>query len=157
MRIHLLAVGKKMPDWVVTATEEYAGRMPAHCQLVLKEIHAVKRTKKSERKRIMETEGQKLLAAIPDGAFVVALDVLGKSYTSEKLSRQLDDWMLSGRDVALLVGGPDGLSPACLQRADMKWSLSELTFPHPLVRVVIAEQLFRAWSILTSHPYHRAE
>ncbi|PID34055.1 MAG: 23S rRNA (pseudouridine(1915)-N(3))-methyltransferase RlmH [Thiotrichales bacterium] len=157
MRIHLLAVGAKMPDWVVTATEEYAGRMPAHCQLVIKEIPAAKRTRKSERRKIMETEGQKLLAAIPEGAVVVALDVLGKSWSSEQLSQQLDDWMFVGRDVVLLVGGPDGLSPACLQRADMKWSLSDLTLPHPLVRVVIAEQLFRAWSILTNHPYHRAD
>lgn len=156
MRIHLLAIGTKMPDWVVTATQEYAGRMPAHCQLIVKEITAGKRTKNSDLKRIREAEGEKLLAAIPDGALVVALDVKGKSWSTEGLAGQLEKWLLDTQDVALLVGGPEGLSAACLQRADSKWSLSALTFPHPLVRVIIAEQLFRARSILTNHPYHRA-
>ncbi|MEZ5535723.1 MAG: 23S rRNA (pseudouridine(1915)-N(3))-methyltransferase RlmH [Thiolinea sp.] len=156
MRIHLLAVGTKMPGWVETATREYAGRMPAHCQLLVKEISAGKRTKSSDLNRIREAEGEKLLAAIPEGALVVALDVQGKSWSTEGLAKQLESWLLEIQDVALLVGGPEGLSAACLQRADMKWSLSALTFPHPLVRVIIAEQLFRAWSILTNHPYHRA-
>jgi len=86
---------------------------------------------------------------------VIALDVLGKSWSTEQLSGQLDQWLASGQDIVLLVGGPEGLSKACLQRADQKWSLSALTFPHPLVRVILAEQLFRAWSILSNHPYHR--
>ena len=96
-----------------------------------------------------------MLAAIPAGSIVIALDVLGKSWSTEQLASQLDQWLASGQDVALLVGGPEGLSPACLQRADLKWSLSALTFPHPLVRIILAEQLFRAWSILSNHPYHR--
>jgi len=155
LRIHLLAVGTKMPTWVVTATEEYLSRMPAHCQVVVRELAAEKRTKSSDLNRICELEGEKLLAAIPAGSLVIALDVLGKSWSTEQLSGQLDQWLASGQDIVLLVGGPEGLSKACLQRADQKWSLSALTFPHPLVRVILAEQLFRAWSILSNHPYHR--
>ncbi|HPY41824.1 MAG TPA: 23S rRNA (pseudouridine(1915)-N(3))-methyltransferase RlmH, partial [Thiolinea sp.] len=109
----------------------------------------------SDLKRICELEGEKLLAAIPAGSLVIALDVLGKPWSTEQLSSQLDQWLASGQDVALLVGGPEGLSKACLQRSDQKWSLSALTFPHPLVRIIVAEQLFRAWSILSNHPYHR--
>ncbi len=144
-----------MPAWVVTATEEYASRMPAHCQLLVRELPAEKRTRNSDLQRIRDAEGEKLLAAIPVGSLVVVLDVLGKAWSTEQLSGQLSQWLASGQDVALLVGGPEGLSAACQQRADLKWSLSPLTFPHPLVRIIVAEQLFRAWSILSNHPYHR--
>ncbi len=157
MRIHLLAIGTKMPAWVNTGTEEYTSRMPGQCQLVIREIAAEKRTKNSDLQRIRHIEGEKLLAAIPDGSLVVTLDVRGKPWSTEQLATQLDNWMMSGRDVALLVGGPEGLSPACLQRAEQSWSLSPLTFPHPLVRIIVAEQVFRAWSILTNHPYHRGD
>ncbi len=157
MRIHLLAIGTKMPGWVNTATAEYAGRMPPQCQLLIREITAEKRTKNSDLNRIRQSEGEKLLAAIPDGNLVITLDVKGKPWSTEQLSQQLDAWMMSGRDVSLLVGGPEGLSLTCLQRAEQSWSLSPLTFPHPLVRIVVAEQLFRAWSILTNHPYHRGD
>jgi 23S rRNA (pseudouridine1915-N3)-methyltransferase len=157
MRIHLLAIGTKMPGWVNTGTDEYAGRMPPHCQLLIREIAAEKRTKNSDLNRIRQSEGEKLLAAIPDGNLVITLDVKGKPWSTEQLAQQLDSWMMSGRDVSLLVGGPEGLSAACLQRAEQSWSLSPLTFPHPLVRIVVAEQLFRAWSILTNHPYHRGD
>lgn len=146
-----------MPGWVNTGTEEYAGRMPPQCQLLIREIAAEKRTKNSDLNRIRQSEGEKLLAAIPDGNLVITLDVKGKPWSTEHLAQQLDGWMMSGRDVSLLVGGPEGLSPACLQRAEQSWSLSPLTFPHPLVRIVVAEQLFRAWSILTNHPYHRGD
>lgn len=97
-----------------------------------------------------------MLAAIPKGARVVALDVKGKPWSTEGLSSNMEEWMQDGRDVALLVGGPDGLDPRCLQQAQQRWSLSPLTFPHPLVRVIIAEQLYRAHSIIKNHPYHRA-
>ena len=146
-----------MPGWVNTGTAEYAGRMPPQCQLLIREIIAEKRTKNSDLNRIRQSEGEKLLAAIPDGNLVITLDVKGKPWSTEQLSQQLDAWMMSGRDVSLLVGGPEGLSSACLQRAEQSWSLSPLTFPHPLVRIVVAEQLFRAWSILTNHPYHRGD
>lgn len=153
----MLAIGSRMPEWVNTAANDYAARMPPQCQLLVREIQAEKRTKNSDLKRIREAEGQKLLDAVPDGSLVIALDVRGKSWSTEQLSRQLDNWMMGGRDVALLIGGPEGLSAACLQRAELSWSLSPLTFPHPLVRVIVAEQLFRAWSILTNHPYHRGD
>lgn len=146
-----------MPGWVNAGTEEYAGRMPPQCQLLIREIAAEKRTKNSDLNRIRQSEGEKLLAAIPDGNLVITLDVKGKPWSTEQLAQQFDSWMMSGRDVSLLVGGPEGLSPACLQRAEQSWSLSPLTFPHPLVRIVVAEQLFRAWSILTNHPYHRGD
>ena len=97
-----------------------------------------------------------MLAAIPKGAYVIAMEVGGKNWSTEQLSQQLDNWLHGGCDVALLVGGPEGLAPACRARADQLWSLSPLTFPHPLVRVVLAEQLYRAWSLLKGHPYHRA-
>ncbi len=157
MRIHMLAVGTKMPAWVYTGTEEYLQRMPPQCQLLVREITAEKRTKNSDLQRIRQLEGEKLLAAIPDGSLVITLDVKGKPWSTEQLATQLDQWMMSGRDVSLLIGGPEGLSSACLQRAELSWSLSPLTFPHPLVRIVVAEQLFRAWSILTNHPYHRGD
>lgn len=157
MRIHLLAVGTKMPAWVATASNEYASRMPPHCQLLIREIPQEKRSKNSDLQRIRNMEGEKILAAIPSGAKVIALDVQGKSWSTEQLSGQLDNWMQSGQDIALLVGGPEGLSADCLQRADARWSLSALTFPHPLVRIIVTEQLFRAWSILSNHPYHRGD
>ncbi len=157
MRIHLLAIGTKMPGWVNEGTAEYTSRMPPQCQLLVREIAAEKRTKNSDLQRIRQTEGDKLLAAVPDGSMVITLDVQGKPWSTEQLAQQLDKWMMSGRDVSLLVGGPEGLSDACRQRAEQSWSLSPLTFPHPLVRIVVAEQLFRAWSILTNHPYHRGD
>ena len=157
MRIHLLAIGSKMPDWVNTATDDYVGRMPAHCRVVTHEIPSEKRTKAADLKRIRDIEGDKLLAAIPPSSLVIALDVLGKAWSTEQLATQLDHWMQGGRDVALLIRGPEGLSEACLQRAEQRWSLSPLTFPHPLVRVMVAEQLFRGWSILSNHPYHRGD
>jgi 23S rRNA (pseudouridine1915-N3)-methyltransferase len=97
-----------------------------------------------------------MLKALPGGARVIALDVDGKRWSTEQLGVSLGDWMREGRDLALLVGGPEGLAASCLQRADERWSLSPLTFPHPLVRVILAEQLYRAWTLLKGHPYHRA-
>jgi len=96
-----------------------------------------------------------MLQAVPERARVVALDPKGKSFTTERLAGKLESWMMGGTDVALLVGGPEGLSPECLQASQEKWSLSQLTFPHPLIRVILAESLYRAWSVMTNHPYHR--
>ncbi|ACL73353.1 23S rRNA (pseudouridine(1915)-N(3))-methyltransferase RlmH [Thioalkalivibrio sulfidiphilus] len=155
MRIHLIAVGERMPAWVNAAYAEYANRLPAECSLNLKEIPAVKRGKNADLARIAETEGARMLEAIPKDCLVVALDEKGRSFSTAELSRRLDDWMHSGRDLALLVGGPEGLTDACRARADLVWSLSPLTFPHPLVRVILAEQVYRAWSLLRGHPYHR--
>lgn len=145
-----------MPAWVEQGYEEYAQRMPVEAQLMLKEISPGKRGKNADISRIMQDEGQRIQAAIPKNNHIVALDVKGKAWSTEQLAERLGQWMQSGQDVALLVGGPDGLSPQCRQQADEYWSLSPLTFPHPLVRVILAEQLYRAWSLLRNHPYHRA-
>jgi len=156
MQIHLIAVGSKMPGWVTEGFDEFARRLPAECRLRLVEIPAGKRGKNADIARLTQDEGEKMLAAIPKGAHVVALEVDGKDWSTEQLSEQLDSWLHGGSDVALLVGGPEGLSAACRARADQLWSLSRLTYPHPLVRVVLSEQLYRAWSLLKGHPYHRA-
>jgi 23S rRNA (pseudouridine1915-N3)-methyltransferase len=156
VRIHLLAVGTRMPSWVVEGYREYTKRLPRECSLQLVEIPPAKRHKSLSAEQARQQEGQAILAALPKDCSVVALDVRGKPWSTETLATQLDDWLVSGRDVALLVGGPDGLSDACLERADQRWSLSALTYPHALVRIVLAEQLYRAWTINTGHPYHRS-
>ena len=155
MHIHLIAVGNRMPAWVEQGFNEYAKRLPPECSLTLIEIPAGKRGKSADLVRITEKEGQQMLAAIPKGALVVALEVTGRQWDTRQLAEKLGQWMQDGRDVALLVGGPEGLAPECLTRAEGKWSLSALTLPHPLVRVVLAEQLYRAWSVTQNHPYHR--
>ena len=119
------------------------------------EIPAEKRSVNADLKRITEREGEKMLQIIKPAHHIVALDVKGKLWTTEQLAEQLVHWQQSGRHIDLLVGGPEGLAPACLQKAHQTWSLSPLTFPHILVRLIIAEQIYRAWSILNQHPYHR--
>ena len=156
MHIHLIAVGEKLPRWVQQGYSEYAKRLPAECTLRLVEIPAGRRGKNADITRTVRDESKRILAAVPKGATVVALEVGGRSWSTEQLAQQLDDWMGRGQDLALLVGGPDGLGEAARQAAGQHWSLSPLTLPHPLVRVVLAEQLYRAWSILRHHPYHRA-
>ena len=156
MNIHLLAVGNKMPDWVTQGYQEYATRLPAKCALVLKEISSEKRLKNSNLVAIVEKESLKIKSAIPGNCRVVALDVKGQSWSTEKLANRMQDWMMGGQDIALIIGGPDGLSNELLSMADEKWSLSALTFPHPLVRVILAEQIYRAFTITENHPYHRA-
>lgn len=155
MRIRLIAVGTRMPAWVDDAFEDYARRLPRHCALSLVEIPARARTKGADTSRAVTREGERMLAAVPDHALAVALDEGGCGWTTRELAANLTDWMRGARDVALLVGGPDGLSEPCRSRARQCWSLSPLTLPHPLVRVVVAEQIYRAWSILEGHPYHR--
>ena len=122
----------------------------------LVEIAPGKRAKNVDLARIIREESARLMAAVPKGAMLVALEVAGHGWSTDQLAGRLDDWMNSGRDLALLVGGPDGLSEEVRAAAAQHWSLSPLTLPHPLVRVVLAEQLYRAWSILRGHPYHRA-
>lgn len=155
MRIHLIAVGTRMPEWVNMGYGEFAGRMPPECRLHLIEIPLSKRAKGPDTARWIEQEGERMLATVPKGCQVLALEVTGKEWSTEELSGELARWLQDGRDVALLVGGPDGLAPACLARAGKRWSLSRLTLPHMLVRVVVAEQLYRAWTCLQGHPYHR--
>jgi len=155
MKIYLISSGNRMPRWVQEGYAEYAKRMPPECSLQLVEIYPGRRGKAMDVQRAVAEEGQRMLRAVPKGARVIALEVGGRSWSTEQLSKQLGGWLAEGRDLALLVGGPEGLAPACLERAEGRWSLSPLTFPHPLVRVVLAEQLYRAWSLLQGHPYHR--
>ncbi len=155
MNIHFICIGNRMPRWVQDGYEEYAKRLPQECTLRLVEIAPGWRGKGADVARAVREEGERMLGAIPRDCRVLALDVKGKSWDTRQLADQLAGWMQEGRDVALLVGGPEGLAEACLQRADGCWSLSPLTLPHPLVRIVVAEQLYRAWSLLRHHPYHR--
>ncbi len=144
-----------MPDWVQAGYSEYAKRLPRECALELKEIPLATRSKNTDIARAIEKESESILASIPAQERVIALDVLGKPQTTQTLADALRDWQMQGGNTSLLIGGPDGLSVNCLARANQRWSLSGLTLPHPLVRIVLAEQLYRAWSLLNHHPYHR--
>lgn len=155
MRIHLIAVGQRMPGWVEEAYREYAGRMPPESTLQLVEVAAEKRGRKADLVRISEREAERLRAATPRGARIVGLDARGRQFDTPTLAVRLSGWLQDGRDVALWVGGPEGLTDAARAEAELLWSLSALTFPHPLVRVIVAEQLYRASSIINHHPYHR--
>lgn len=155
MQIHLIAIGQRLDNWVIQGFDEFCKRLPKECRLNLIEVAANKRTKNTDIARAVEEEGERLIAAIPTRSIVVALEVNGRQWSTEQLAEQLEGWMADGRDVSLLVGGPDGLSDKCRSLAQAHWSLSRLTLPHPLVRVVIAEQIYRAWSIIKGHPYHR--
>lgn len=155
MKLRLLAVGNKMPAWVTEGFLEYARRMPQDCALELVEISPGHRSKSSSKEKAMQQEADALLRAIRPQDHLIALDVLGKSWSTEQLGEQLGQWRMNGGDVALIIGGPDGISPELLAQARQRWSLSSLTLPHPLVRVVVAEQLYRAWTLLQGHPYHK--
>lgn len=156
MHIYLLAAGTRQPAWINAGYDEFAKRLPPEYRLQLREIPLSAARQGAAVARAVSDEGKKMLSALPRGAEVVALDVHGRSFSSESLAKQLNRWLQAGRDLALLIGGPDGLAPECLQRAELKWSLSPLTLPHGLARVLVAEQLYRAWTILKGHPYHRA-
>ena len=155
MQIHLIAIGQRLDTWVQQGFKEFVKRMPPECRINLVEVPPNKRTKNSDTQRIILEEGERLLAAIPPRSHVIALDASGKQWSTEQLADQLGNWLGDGRDIALLVGGPDGLSEQCKTTAESVWSLSKLTLPHPMVRIVLAEQIYRAWSILKGHPYHR--
>ena len=155
MRITIIAVGGKMPAWVEQGVTEYQRRMPRELKIQWREIPLVRRGRDTSADVLRLKEGDKILKAIPERDQVIALDVKGKRWSTEQLAAQLTDWQMSGDNYSLLIGGPDGLSDACLQRAGKRWSLSDLTMPHPLVRILLAEQLYRAWTINANHPYHR--
>lgn len=155
MQINLISVGNKMPGWVKQGYDEYAKRMPRECELVMREITPGKRGKNFDVARTVQDEGERMIAAIPKDTHLVTLDIQGKPWSTSELSQALQRWMEGGRHIALLVGGPEGLADSVRQLADETWSLSRMTLPHPLVRIVVAEQIYRAWSILHNHPYHR--
>lgn len=155
MQVLLLAIGDRMPSWVQAGFGEYAKRMPPNLRLNVREVRPGRRTKGADLARVVREEGERLLAGVPANARLVALDRAGRALTTESLARELRAQLERAEDLVLLVGGPEGLAPACLERAQACWSLSALTLAHPLVRVVVAEQVYRAWSILNNLPYHR--
>jgi len=157
MRIKVVAVGTRLPGWQQQGFQEYAKRLPRECAMTCTEIPAATRGKSRPTKQMIEKESDRMLAAIARNDYVIALDQPGTQYTTEDLAGLLDTWLGQGRDLALLIGGADGLSDACRTRADLRWSLSDLTLPHGLARVLAAEQIYRAWSILRGLPYHRGE
>jgi 23S rRNA (pseudouridine1915-N3)-methyltransferase len=155
MRIRLLAVGTRMPGWVNEGVEEYRKRLPRDFALEIEEIPPGQRGKNADVARAVALEGQRIRERLRGDELQVALEVNGKAWSTEQLAREAEGWRLEGRDVVLLVGGPDGLAGELSAGADRRWSLSPLTLPHPLVRVMLAEQLYRAWTLMVGHPYHR--
>ena len=155
MRLRIIAIGTKMPDWVEAGCNEYLKRLPSELNLEIVELPLGQRGKGADINRTIQREGEAMLKAIGEHDHVIALDVLGKPWSTEQLADKLQDWQLSGDNFSLLVGGPDGLAPECLKRANSKWSLSALTLPHPLVRILLVEQIYRAGTINAGHPYHR--
>jgi 23S rRNA (pseudouridine1915-N3)-methyltransferase len=155
MQLLVAAVGQRMPRWVNEAWVEYARRMPSGLKLSMREIPLARRGKNADTRRLTATESAALYAAMPQRARVIALDLTGRQWSTEELAANLEGWMTEGRDVGFMIGGPDGISSDYRQKADNRWSLGPLTLPHPLVRVVLAEQLYRAWTITRNHPYHR--
>lgn len=155
MRINLISVGNRMPTWVHQGYMQYAKRLPKECELNLIEITPGKRNKNSDLHKIRKEEGEKMLNAAPNSCHMVSLEISGNAWTTQELSQAMQRWLNRGQPIALMVGGPEGLSPEVIANSPESWSLSKLTFPHPLVRVIVAEQLYRAWSLLNNHPYHR--
>ena len=155
MHIRLLAVGDRQPTWVDDAFTNYAGRFPREWGFRLDVIPTVRRPKNDRPDKARAAEGERILASIDRGELVVLLDERGRQLASKGLAGKLADWQRDGRDVCFVIGGPDGVAPDCRTRADFTWSLSQLTLPHGLARVLVAEQLYRAHSLLTGHPYHR--
>jgi len=156
MKINLLSIGTRMPKWVNEGVSEYSKRLPSDFNFSVTEVPMAKRGKSIDVGQAIKKESDALLSRVREQDYVVAMEVGGKVLSTEDLASRFDAIRLQGQHVALLVGGPDGLGDDCLARANEKWSLSALTLPHPLVRILVAEQVYRAWSILNSHPYHRA-
>lgn len=155
MQLVIAAVGHKMPGWIEKGFEEYTKRMPGDCRIVLKEIKPVERSGSKTAETVMALERTKIEAALPKGAFIVALDERGKDLSTMQLSQHLTKWQQDGRDIAFVIGGADGLDTNFKANADILIRISSLTLPHGMVRVLLAEQLYRAWSITQNHPYHR--
>ena len=154
MKLRILSVGNKAPGWVQTGFDEYAKRLPRDMPLILTELPAPKHH--GDAQKFVQIEGEKMAAQLDAGEWVIALEDSGKAVNSTQLAAKMDKWRMQGQDVTFLVGGSDGLADNVLNRANERLSLSALTFPHYVVRVILAEALYRAWSICSGHPYHRA-
>jgi 23S rRNA (pseudouridine1915-N3)-methyltransferase len=155
MKLIIVSVGHKMPDWITVGFSEYIKRMPREAKISLLEIKPEPRTTGKTTAQIMEAEAQRILAALPQSCLRIALDERGIQPTTKQLAAQMQDWMREGRDVAFIIGGADGLHESVKQAAQQLLALSVLTFPHAIVRVLLAEQLYRAYSLMHNHPYHR--
>ena len=155
MRILVVAAGNRQPTWIDDGFSDYARRLRGSCTLEIVEISLGRRPKSGSSDKAQKEESARMLRVVPKAAHVVALTVEGRLRSTEQLADRLQHWMTLGTSVALLVGGPDGLSAECESLAAETWSLSPLTFPHGLVRVILAESLYRSWSLLKGHPYHR--
>jgi 23S rRNA (pseudouridine1915-N3)-methyltransferase len=155
LNIHMVVIGDKMPAWVDQGVEEYQKRIRGRMALNLLQVAALKRGKNADIERIVAEEDRKLIAAIPPGCRTIALDRSGKSISTPGMVERFEQWLQDGEQIAMLVGGPEGLSSALIAEADETWSLSALTFAHPVVRVVLAEQVYRCYSVLEGLPYHR--
>jgi len=155
MSIHLIAVGENISKWVAEGIDEYLRRIPANYGVIMTDIRPAKRLGNYNAEKCLLEESDAILKAIPSHSYVVALDVLGKSMNTPQLATQLEQWRMQYRHICFLIGGPDGLAEPCLAKSQLRWSLSALTFPHALVRVLWAEQMYRAWSLSNGHPYHR--
>ena len=156
MNINIISVGHKVPAWVELAVDDFIKRFPSEIKINLIQIPLIKRGKNPDIKRIMRDEGIKIQSAIPVNSLPIALDVKGKKVTTLDLSNLLKQWIERNQSATIIIGGPDGLSPEVLSKVSLKLSMSDLTFPHTLVKVMLIEQLYRACSILKNHPYHRA-
>lgn len=156
MQINIMAVGTRLEPWIYQAFESYQARLPRHLNLSLTEVPAARRTGGTDTAAARQIEGERLLKQVRGDDLALALDERGRQWTSAELAAELKGWQDKYPRVAILIGGPDGLSPRCQERANRLWSFSRLTFPHGLVRVLLVEQIYRAWTILQRHPYHRA-
>lgn len=154
MKLVIVAVGQRMPDWAQTAYDDYAKRFPPDCRVDIKTVKTEPRGSKTL-ETLYAAERARIEAAIPKGARVVVLDERGTALTTVALAKHLREWQMGGDDVALIIGGPDGLDPAFKATAHMRIRLSDLTLPHAMARVLLIEQLYRAWSVNANHPYHR--
>ncbi|MCL7930050.1 23S rRNA (pseudouridine(1915)-N(3))-methyltransferase RlmH [Halomonas llamarensis] len=155
MKIRLLAVGTKMPAWVEEGVDTYRKRLPRDFSLEIEEIPLGQRGKNANVAKARGQEAERIRQKLKGDEYLVALEVKGKAWSTQVLAQEADQWRMLGKDIVLLVGGPDGLDPSLSAKADKAWSLSPLTLPHPLVRIMLAEQLYRAWTLLVGHPYHR--
>jgi 23S rRNA (pseudouridine1915-N3)-methyltransferase len=156
MKLKGIAVGTKMPPWVEMGVQEYSKRLPRDMPLEFIEIPIGNRAKNANLARAVKQESDQILAQVKPQDHVIALEVTGSNWSTEKLAKQMQNWQMQGQNIIFLIGGPDGLSDACRARANQQWSFSALTLPHPIVRIILSEQLYRAWSITQNHPYHRS-
>ena len=154
MKLRIIAIGHKMPAWVTQGVEEYIKRMPREATIEIVELKPDKRAAGKSGEQVREAEGLRLLEAVGKD-YLIALDEHGQEVSTLKLAERFKGWLGGGRDVALVIGGADGLHPSVKQRADWLWSLTPLTLPHGMVRTLLAEQLYRAWTVIINHPYHR--